>query len=181
MLTTTSPSYVNDCGRPLKRPRCSPHQRQRDRSGTMIRKLMPFHWSQVTWPWLKLTPMGGGRWRIGGRRNHMKWSAKLWKVSLPTSWKTNRQDAHKSSTEMTFSHYSDRGDSSLYCCAGLAGQVHQYCPRGINSGGECDWESTTKGKLSIVSPESDRWDSSTMDEQEILCVHADVSQSFLDR
>ena len=59
MLTTMSPSCVKDCGRPLKRLRCSPYQRQRDRSGTLIGKLTPFHWSQVTWSWLKPMPTGG--------------------------------------------------------------------------------------------------------------------------
>ena len=47
MLTTMMPSYVNDCGKPLKRLMCSPHQRQRDRNGTTIGKLMPFHWNKV--------------------------------------------------------------------------------------------------------------------------------------
>ena len=83
MLTTTWPSYVNGCRKPLKGLKCSPHQRQRDRSGTMIEKLMQFHWNQVTWPWLKLMPTGGGRkWRTGGRRKHMKWSARLLRASL---------------------------------------------------------------------------------------------------
>ena len=52
---------------------------------------------------LVLMPTGEGeRWRISGGRNHMKWSAKLWKVSLPTSWKTRRPDAQESSTEINF-------------------------------------------------------------------------------
>ena len=39
---------------------------------------MPFHWNQVTWSWLKPMPTGGtGKWRTGGRRNHMKWSANV--------------------------------------------------------------------------------------------------------
>ena len=103
MLTTTLPSYVKSCGKLLKRLKCSPCQRLRDRSSTMIEKLMPFHWNQVTWPWLKLTPTGGrGKWRTGGRRNHMKWSTRLLKASLPTSWETSGQDAHESSTKTGF-------------------------------------------------------------------------------
>ena len=39
-------SCVNDCGRPLKRLRHSPHQRWRYRSDTTIGKLTQFHWSQ---------------------------------------------------------------------------------------------------------------------------------------
>ena len=58
VLTTMLPSYMNDCGKHLKRFKCSPHQRQRDRSGTTIGKLVQFHWNQVTWIWLKLMPMG---------------------------------------------------------------------------------------------------------------------------
>ena len=88
----------------LKRLRCSPHQRWRDKSSTMIGRLMPFHWNQVTWSWLRLIPTGGGgKWRIGWRRNHMKWNARLLRVSLPTLWGTSRQDAHESSTKTNFS------------------------------------------------------------------------------
>ena len=50
----------HDCGKPLKGLKCSPHQRWRDRSGTMIGKLMSFHWNQVTWSWLKPMPTGEG-------------------------------------------------------------------------------------------------------------------------
>ena len=82
-LTTMLLSYVNSCGKPLKRLKCSPHQRLRDRSGTMMGKLMPFHWNHVTWSWLKLMPTGGGgKWRTGGRRNCTKWGARLMKASL---------------------------------------------------------------------------------------------------
>ena len=56
MLTTTLPSYVNGCRKPSRKHKCSPHQRLRDRSGTLIERLMPFHWNQVTWSWLKLMP-----------------------------------------------------------------------------------------------------------------------------
>ena len=45
-------------------------------------------------------------------------------VQNPADW-----NAHESSTEMTFSHCSDTGDSSLYGCAGQAGQVHHHHPR----------------------------------------------------
>ena len=37
----------------FKEAEVQPHQRWRDRSGTVIEKLMPFHWNQVTWSWLK--------------------------------------------------------------------------------------------------------------------------------
>ena len=50
---------------------------------------MLFHWDQATWSWLKLMPTRGrGKWGTGGRKNHMKWSIKLQKASLPTLWKT---------------------------------------------------------------------------------------------
>ena len=58
--TNVLPSYVNGCRKPLKRFRCSPHQGMKDRRGSMIEKLMSFHWIQVTWSWLKLMPTGGG-------------------------------------------------------------------------------------------------------------------------
>ena len=64
---------------------------------------MPFHWKQVTLSWLKPTPTRGrGKWRTGGRRNHMKWNARLLMASLHTLWRTGRQDAHESSTKTDF-------------------------------------------------------------------------------
>ena len=64
---------------------------------------MPFHWNQVTWSWLKLMPTGGGgKWRTDGRRNCSKWNARWLRASLPISWGTSRQGAHKSSTENDF-------------------------------------------------------------------------------
>ena len=126
MLTTTLPSCMKDCGRPLKRLKCSPHQRQRDRSGTMIGKLMPFHWSQVTWSWLKPMPTGGGeRWRISGRRNHVQSGAPNCggHPFLPCE-KPVDQMLMSPPPKLTFSHCSDRGVSSLYGCAGQVGQVH---------------------------------------------------------
>ena len=47
VLTTTLLSYVNGCRKPLKSLTFSPHQRQKDKNGTTIGKLMPFHWNQV--------------------------------------------------------------------------------------------------------------------------------------
>ena len=118
MLVTMLLSYVNGCGKPLKRLKCSPCQRQRDRSSTMMGKLMPFHWNHVTWSWLKPMPTGGGgKWRTSGRRNHMKWSPRLLKASLPTSWWTSRQDAHESSTATDFSSsLLQRGILSVWSC-----------------------------------------------------------------
>ena len=118
VLTTTLLSYVNGCGKPLKRLKCSPCQRQRDRSSTMIRKLMPFHWNQVTWYWLKqMSTGGGGMWRISWRMNCTKWSAKLEKASLPTLWKTSGQDAHEASTKIDFfSSLQQRGLFFVQLC-----------------------------------------------------------------
>ena len=81
-------------------------------------KLMPFHCNQVTWSWLKpMTTRRRGKWRTGGRRNHTKWSTRLLKTSLPTLWKTSRQDAHKSSTKTNFfSSFQQRGLLSVGSC-----------------------------------------------------------------
>ena len=91
-------SHVNGCRKPLKRLKYSLPQRQRDRNGTMIGKLMPSHWNQVTWSWPKLTPTGGRR-KVKGQweEDHMKCSTRLLKASLPTLWGTSGPDAHKSS------------------------------------------------------------------------------------
>ena len=49
-----------------------------ERQKWFYEKLMPFHWNQMIWSWLKLMPTeGGGKWRTGGRRNHTKWSARF--------------------------------------------------------------------------------------------------------
>ena len=161
MLTTLLPSCMNDCGRPLKRLRCSPHQRHRDRSGTMIGKLTPFHLSQVTWSWLKPMPTRGGeRWRSIGRRNHMKWSAKMWKASLPTSWKTSRLDAHGCSTEINFfsllqwTHHLVQAKQARCTTIILEEQTQksetEEAPQGVN----CPllvWHETGKTPLGLVN------------------------------
>ena len=60
---------------------------------------------------------GGGKWRTGGRRNHMKWNTRLLKVSLPTLWGTSRQDAHQSPTKTDFfSSLLQRGLLSVPSC-----------------------------------------------------------------
>ena len=181
MLTTTLLSYVNGCGKPSRKHKCSPHQRLRDRSGTMIEKLMPFHWNQATWSWLKLMPTRGrGKWRTSGRRNCMKWSAKLQKASLPTSWKTGRWDAHKSSTKTDFfSSLCHKGDPPLYSCVDWVGKVCHYHPGGANSEREWDWGSATKCELSATSPAPDRWDSSRLGKQEALHIPLDIFWSLL--
>ena len=64
------------------------------------RKTNAISWRQVTWSWLNPTPIEGEEsWRIDGRRNCRKWSARLQKASLPTSC---RPDAHESITEIDF-------------------------------------------------------------------------------
>ena len=74
-----------------------------DRSSTMTERLIPFCWKQVTLSWLKLMPTAQrGKWRTGGRRNHIKWNDRSLMVSLHTSWGTGRQDTHKSSTKTDF-------------------------------------------------------------------------------
>ena len=58
MLIASLLSYVNDCEKPSKKCKCSPHLRLRDKSNTMRGRLMAFHWRQVIWSWLKLMPKG---------------------------------------------------------------------------------------------------------------------------
>ena len=95
--------YMSNCTRPSRKCKHSLHLRMKGRGNTMIIKLMPFHWNLVTWSWLKLTPTNGGeRWTTSVRRNCMKWNAELLKVSLPTSWRTSGQNAHKSPTRIDF-------------------------------------------------------------------------------
>ena len=103
MSITMLLTYESDCTKPSRKHKHSPHLRLKGRGDTMIIKLMPFHWNQVTWSWLKLIPTNGGeRWKTSGRRNCMKWNTELLKVSLPTLWKTSRLDAHESYTGMNF-------------------------------------------------------------------------------
>ena len=103
MSITLLLTYVSDHMKPSRRCKCSPPLRLKGRGDTMIVKLIPFHWSQVTWSWPKsMATKGGERWETSGRRNHTKWNAKVLGVSLPTPWKTSRLDAHESSTGIDF-------------------------------------------------------------------------------
>ena len=103
MLTATLLTYVSNCAKPSKKHKCSPHLKLEGRGNTMIVKLVPFHWNQVTWSWLKLMPTKGQeRWKTCGRKNHTKWNAELPKVSLLTPWKTSGLDTHESSTGIDF-------------------------------------------------------------------------------
>ena len=117
MLITILPSYVNDYGKPLKRLKCSPYQRQRDRSGTTMGKLMPFHWNQVTLSWLKPMPMGEeeSEGQVGegtvqsGAPSHGNHPFYL--------VKTSGQDAHESFTKINFfSSLWQRGLISVWLC-----------------------------------------------------------------
>ena len=73
------------------------------RGNTMIVKVMPFHWNQATWSWLKLMPeKGGERWKTSGKRNHMKCNTELLKASLLALWKTSRPYTYESSIGINF-------------------------------------------------------------------------------
>ena len=152
MMTTTLLSYVNSCGKPLKRIKCSTHQRQRDRGGTTIGKVMPFHWNQVTWSQLKLTPTGwGGKWRTGGRRNHTKYIPGCWGPPfLPQREPVDRMFMSPP-PKPTFSHHSYRGDSPLYIHVTLAGQVNHCHPRGTNPRREWDWGTSQRVNCSLLA------------------------------
>ena len=175
MLITTLLRNVNDCKKPSRKQKCSQHQRLRDRSDTTIEWLMLFHWNQVTWSWLKpILTKGGRKWGAGGRRNCTKWNAELLRVSLHTSWRTSRQDAHESSTKTDFCLFSPNGYPPLYGYAGWVGKVCHCCPRGTNSWREWDWGCATKCELSAAHPARDSWDSSRLGEQEALCIPLDI-------
>ena len=104
MSTTMLLNYVSDCAKPSRNCKCCPHLRLKGKGDTMIIKLMPFHWNQVTWFLLKPMPTKGGeRWMTGGRKNSMKWNTELLKVSLPTLWKTRGPDTNESSRINFFS------------------------------------------------------------------------------
>ena len=153
MLITTLLTYMNNCDNPSKKHKHSPHQMLRDRSNTMIERLMPFHWKEVTWSWLKPMPTKGRRkWR---RRNCTKWNAKLLRVSLHTSWRTSGQDAHESSTKTNFFLLLPQRVPLVYGCVGWAGKVCHHCPRGTSSRREWDWGSATKCQLSAAHPVTD--------------------------
>ena len=63
----------------------------------------------------------------------MKWSAKFQKASFLPHEKSVDRMLMSPPLKLTFSHYSDRGDSCLYSCAGQAGQVHHHHSRGSDS------------------------------------------------
>ena len=98
---------------PSKRLRCSPCEWQRDRSSTTIEKLMPFHWNQVTWSWLKLTHTGGGKWRMGGGATIWSGMADCWGHPFLPCEKPLDQMLVSPPPKLTFLHHSYRGDFSL--------------------------------------------------------------------
>ena len=160
ILTTTLLSYMNSCRKPLKRLRCSPCQRLKDRRGTTIEKLMPFHWNQVTWSWLKLMPTGEQNVKgLVGAGTIQSGEPNWGRHPFLSCEKPVDQTLTSPSLKLTFSHCSHGWDSSLYSCAGQAGQVHHHHARGTDSE-EWDWGSTTKCELSVTDPASDKWDSS---------------------
>ena len=132
-------TYVSDCAKPSRKCKCSPYLRLKGRGNTLIVKLMPFHWNQATWSWLKLMPTKGGeRWKTDGRSNHMKWNAELLKASLPTSWQTSKQDAH--STGIDFFLITPVMWASL--CSGVCTDVDKvchHCPGGAYLESEWEW------------------------------------------
>ena len=164
-------SYMNGCRKPSRKCKCSQCQRRRDRSGTMIERLMPFLLNQVTWPWHRPNPTRGReKLRTSGRRNHMKWSAKLLKVSLPTSWKTGGWDAQASSIETEFFHHSQKGDP--LCTVVWTEWVR--CGTTTLEEQTLKESDTEEAPLSATGPVPDRWDSSSLGKQEALHDPLDV-------
>ena len=109
--------YVNDCRKPLKRLKYSPHQRQRDRSGTLIGKLMPFCWNQVTWSWLKPIPTGGGgKWELVGGGTIQSRMPGCRRCPFLHYEEPVDRTLTSPPQKLTFSHHFDRGDSSPYIC-----------------------------------------------------------------
>ena len=101
--------------KPSRKCKCSPHLRLKGRGDTMIVKLMPFHWNQATWSWLKPMPTKGGeRWKTGGRRNHTN-NANCWRHPFLPHEKPVDWTLISPPPELTFSHYPHNG-SSMYRC-----------------------------------------------------------------
>ena len=80
---------------------------------------MPFHWNQVTWSWLKLMPTGGGESEglVEGGTIQSGAPSCGRHPFLPCEEPVDRM-LMCPPLKLTFSHHSDRGDSSLYGCAG---------------------------------------------------------------
>ena len=120
MLTSISPSYVNDCARPLKRLKCSPHQRQRDRSSTTIGKANTIPLEPGDLVLAKADAYRGRRklkdqWEEGNKQGGMPSYRRC--PFLPCEEPAYRMLIIPPS-KLTFSYYSNRGDSSLHGCAG---------------------------------------------------------------
>ena len=172
--TATLLGYVNNCKKPSRKHKHSPHLRLRDRSDTMTRRLMPFHWRQMTLSWLKLTPTGGrGKWRTGGRRTVWSGIPSCWRSPLVPHEKPG-QDAHKSSSETDFFSLLLQRELPFVWLCKVSGPSAHHCPRGTTSGEEWDWGCTTKCKLSTASPVTNSSDSSMLGEQEALSYPSDI-------
>ena len=168
-------------GKPLKKLKWSPCKRQRDRSGTMIGKLMPFHWNLVTWSWLKLTPTrGGGKWRTDGWKNCMYYQVI---EGVPFYLMKNQWTGCSQVLHWNWLFLITLTEGTPLCMV-----VQAKWARCTSTALEEQTPEESKTKevpqsvncLSLAQCQ-DRWDSSGMGEQETMCVHADISQSFLDR
>ena len=133
MSTTTLPSYANDCEKPSSKYKSSPLLGLRDRSDTMIERLMPFYWK---WPgpgksWCLQGEeesdglVGGGPvWSgIPGHWGHLFIPFEEWADRMLTS----------SPLKLTFSCHPCGGHSPLYSHTSCTGRVYCHHPRGNTS------------------------------------------------
>ena len=127
---------------------------------------IPFHWSQVTWSWLKPMPTGGeGMMKDQWEEEPYEVECQVvQKASLPILMK-NQQPGCLWVLHWNSLFLITLTEGTPLCMVVKAKWA--WCTtttlEGTNSE-ELNWGSTTKCELSIASPASDRWNSSTVGE-----------------
>ena len=122
---------------------------------------------------------GGGKWRTGGRRNHTKWNARLQIASLPTSWRTSRQDAHEFSTKNNFSSsLLQRGLPCMIMCAKWARCTTTITEEETQKS-ETEKAPQSANCLLLVQCQTDETPLGWVNRR--LCIHSDFFQDFLDK
>ena len=185
MLIAMFPSYVNDCEKSSGKCKCCPHQRLKDRSNTMIKGLMPFHWrkADLVLAIADMSTRERGKWRASGRRNCMKWNDQDVEWSAPSYLVKNQWTqmlAWVVHWRLTFSQCScSRGLPFVWLSNLSRPTSSPQHPRVIHSREEWDWGSTTECKLpAMLTHWQTARGSSSLDEQEALCYPSDIFWSI---
>ena len=171
MLITTLPSYMSNCKKPSRKWKHSPHQRLRDRSDTMIERLMPFSLEPGN---LVLAKPNACK---GKRKVKDQWEEELYNVKC---WVTDGVPSYLMKNQWTgcswvlhqnqlFLITPARGTSLCMPMQAVWARctttaLEEQTPEGSETE-EAPWSAN-----GLPPPMMDSWDSSMLGDQEALCI-----------